>query len=97
VSDRLTRIWGKLSEWILFIAMVAMIVLSAYAFWTIHETHQIVASHDAELAQTKALANDILRQEKVQSTNHSATLSILDAICASTPGCPAALQKMEAG
>ena len=56
-----------------------------------------MVSHDQELAQTKAIAKEILGQTKQQQTNHAGNLTYLEAICVSTPGCPEAVQKMEAG
>jgi type VI protein secretion system component VasF len=96
MADRWRAAWARLSDWIVFAAVVVMIVLTAYSFWAIHQTHQIVVSHDQELAQTKAIANEILGQTKQQQTNHAGTLTYLEAICASTPGCPEAVQKMVA-
>jgi hypothetical protein len=73
------------------------VLFGAYGIVAIHETHQIVVSHNTELAQTKAIANQVLKLQKQSSTNHAGTVAYLEALCVSTPGCPAAVQKTEGG
>ena len=92
-----SRIWRYVADGVVFVTIVIGVMLGAWGAWTIHETHQIVVSHDTELAQTKAIAKDLLSQSRTQTTNHSATLVYLEALCASTPGCPSAVQKLEGG
>jgi Na+/H+ antiporter NhaB len=97
VPDQLSRLWSRAADAIVVIAVVAGVLLGTYGVWTIHETHQIVVSHNTELAQTNEAVRHIEELQKTSTSNHSGTLIYLEAICASTPGCPAALQQLEGG
>jgi hypothetical protein len=76
------RIWHGLSVWVVFLAVVIGVALGGYGIWVIHQTHEIVVSHNQELAQTKALAKQILQIEKQSSSNHDQTLIVLNQLCA---------------
>ena len=97
LTDAELAVRQKHRGWIIWVGIVVGLLFAVMIGYTSVNSYTIVNSHNAELSETLVVAKQIAAFQHKATGNHGETLHYLEAICASTPGCPEKVQALEGG